>query len=97
MPRYPTVSRKQEKLIRTFVADAEAAELPLGKTVWAIFLSMLDYKELPSGALVSTDTQVRIPFGGNFDDYPDEYGPDGEEFHADNSKDTPSPSSGESS
>jgi len=88
MPRNPTINKMQEEVLRDFIFEAEAVSLELPPQVWDVFLQWMDYKKLPSGALVSTDTEVKIPFGGNFDAYPDQYGPDGEEFNGDNSTDT---------
>ena len=93
MARNPTVNKTQEAVIRDFVFEAEAVGLELGGDIWAAVYAWLDYKRLPSGVLVSTDTQVRVRFGGNFDAYPDQYGPDGEEFNGDNSTDTVNTSS----
>ncbi len=94
--RNPIVNKTQEAVIRDFVFEAEAVGLALGGDVWKAVYTWLDYKLLPNGALVSTGTKVRIPFGGNYDKYPDQYGPDGEEFNGDNSTDTVNPSTSES-
>ena len=96
MTRNPTISKVQEAVVRDFIFEAEAVGLDLGPEIWTVFLSWLDYKLLPNGALVWTETEVRIPFGSDFSAYPDQYGPDGEEFNGDNSKDTVNASASES-
>jgi len=88
MARNPTISKTQEEVVRDFIFESEAVGLELPPQVWDVFIQMLDYKRLPSGALVSTDTEVKIPFGGNFDAYPDQYGPDGEELYGYNNQST---------
>lgn len=97
MPRHPTISKVQETVVRDFIREAGAVDLDLGPEIWTVFRGWLDYKLLPSGAMVHTDTKVRILFGGNFDEYPDQYGPDGEEFNGNNSEDTTDTSTSESS
>ncbi len=81
MPRNCTLSYEQETAVRAFLSDAETYDLYIPRDVMGWFMKQLDYKVLPNGNRVATDTEVRIPFGGNFDDYPDEFDRDWDDYH----------------